>query len=109
MSDFPYFELAEHHLDLREAVPAVAENAMAPYAADVATARFPREAYDALAASGFHAPHVPETYGARAPTRRQGRPRCQGVVLLRGCQGFDNDTAMRVTVDCVRLLAKPDQ
>lgn len=64
MSDFPYFELAEHHVDLREAVRAVAENKIAPYAADVdASARFPQEAYDALVASGFHAPHVPEPYG----------------------------------------------
>ena len=64
MSDFPYFELAEHHVDLREAVRAVAENKIAPYAADVdAAARFPTEAYDALVASGFHAPHVPEAYG----------------------------------------------
>ena len=39
---------------------------LAGFSADVplirkffATDRFPREAYDALAASGFHAPHVP--------------------------------------------------
>ncbi|MER7609834.1 acyl-CoA dehydrogenase family protein [Nocardioides sp. NPDC127503] len=62
--DFPYLELADHHLDLREAVRAIAENKIAPHAAEVdAAARFPTEAYDALVASGFHAAHVPEEYG----------------------------------------------
>ncbi|MFE6645599.1 acyl-CoA dehydrogenase family protein [Nocardioides sp. NPDC057772] len=62
--DFPHLELAEHHLDLREAVSAIAANKIAPYAADVdANSRFPTEAYDALVTTGFHAPHVPETYG----------------------------------------------
>ncbi|MFJ9391814.1 acyl-CoA dehydrogenase family protein [Nocardioides sp. NPDC101246] len=62
--DFPYLELADHHLDLREAVRAVAANKIAPYAADVdSNSRFPTEAYDALVASGFHAAHVPEAYG----------------------------------------------
>ncbi|MEU4454217.1 acyl-CoA dehydrogenase family protein [Nocardioides sp. NPDC023903] len=62
--DFPYLELADHHLDLREAVRAIAANKIAPYAAEVDTAaRFPTEAYDALVASGFHAAHVPEEYG----------------------------------------------
>ncbi|HEY9252258.1 MAG TPA: acyl-CoA dehydrogenase family protein, partial [Nocardioides sp.] len=62
--DFPYLELADHHLDLREAVRAIAVNKIAPYAAEVdAAARFPTEAYDALVASGLHAAHVPEEYG----------------------------------------------
>ncbi|SDL18060.1 butyryl-CoA dehydrogenase/acyl-CoA dehydrogenase [Nocardioides sp. YR527] len=62
--DLPYLELADHHLDLREAVRAIAANKIAPYAADVdANSRFPTEAYDALVASGFHAAHVPEAYG----------------------------------------------
>ena len=43
---------------------AVAENKIAPYAAEVdRTASFPQAAYDALVASDFHAPHVPEEYG----------------------------------------------
>lgn len=78
-------------------------------AADVdATARFPREAYDALAVSGFHAPHVLDLRGegADAPTRATAMP---GSCPSPGLLGFDNDTAMRVTVDRVRLLAKPDQ
>jgi len=58
------FALSEEHQAIREAVRAVAENKIAPFAADVdAQARFPREAADALLASDFHAPHVPEQYG----------------------------------------------
>ena len=58
------FVLSEEHQAIREAVRAVAENKIAPYAAEVdAQARFPQEAADALLASDFHAPHVPEEYG----------------------------------------------
>jgi hypothetical protein len=81
----------------------------AAHAADVdATARFPREAYNALAVSGFHAPHVLDLRGegADAPTRATAMP---GSCPSPGLLGFDNDTAMMVTVDRVRLLAKPDQ
>jgi alkylation response protein AidB-like acyl-CoA dehydrogenase len=63
-TDFDLFQVPEDHEDLREAVRAVAENKIAPYAADVdRTASFPQEAYHALVASDFHAPHVPEEYG----------------------------------------------
>ncbi|EFQ82609.1 acyl-CoA dehydrogenase, C-terminal domain protein [Aeromicrobium marinum DSM 15272] len=62
MSDL--FALSEEHRAIREAVRAVAENKIAPWAAEVdEDARFPREAADALLASDFHAPHVPEEYG----------------------------------------------
>jgi alkylation response protein AidB-like acyl-CoA dehydrogenase len=58
------FMLSEEHQAIREAARAVAENKIAPFAADVdANARFPQEAADALLASDFHAPHVPEQYG----------------------------------------------
>jgi alkylation response protein AidB-like acyl-CoA dehydrogenase len=58
------FALSEEHQAIREAVRAVAENKIAPFAADVdANARFPQEAAEALLASDFHAPHVPEQYG----------------------------------------------
>jgi alkylation response protein AidB-like acyl-CoA dehydrogenase len=58
------FVLSEEHQAIREAARAVAENKIAPFAADVdANARFPQEAADALLASDFHAPHVPEQYG----------------------------------------------
>ena len=62
MSDF--FALSEEHQAIREAVRAVAEAKIAPYAAEVDEApRFPSEANAALIASDFHAPHVPEQYG----------------------------------------------
>ena len=63
-TDFDLFQLSEDHDMLREAVRAVAENKIAPHAAEVDdTATFPQTAYDALVASDFHAPHVPEEYG----------------------------------------------
>lgn len=62
MSDM--FVLSEEHQAIREAVRAVAEAKIAPYAADVDEhARWPREAAAALLAADFHAPHVPEAYG----------------------------------------------
>ena len=58
------FVLSEEHQAIREAVRAVAEAKIAPYAADVdEQARWPREAAEALLAADFHAPHVPEEYG----------------------------------------------
>lgn len=62
MSDM--FVLSEEHQAIREAVRAVAEAKIAPFAADVdENARWPREAAEALLAADFHAPHVPEQYG----------------------------------------------
>jgi alkylation response protein AidB-like acyl-CoA dehydrogenase len=63
-SDFPLYALSEEHQAIREAVRAVCDAKVAPFAADVdENARFPQEAADALLASDFHAPHVPEQYG----------------------------------------------
>ena len=63
-SDFDLFRVSEDHDAIREAVRAIAENKIAPYAAEVdRTASFPTAAHDALVASDFHAPHVPEEYG----------------------------------------------
>lgn len=62
MSDF--YALSEEHQAIREAVRAVAEAKIAPYAAEVdEDARYPHEAAKALLAADFHAPHVPEQYG----------------------------------------------
>jgi alkylation response protein AidB-like acyl-CoA dehydrogenase len=62
--NFDLFQPSEDHDMLREAVRAVAENKIAPHAAEVDdTATFPLTAYDALVASDFHAAHVPEQYG----------------------------------------------
>ncbi len=58
------YALSEEHLAIREAVRAVCDAKVAPYATDVdENARYPQEAADALQAADFHAPHVPEAYG----------------------------------------------
>ncbi len=64
MSEFPLYALSEEHQAIREAVRAVADAKIAPFAAAVdEEARYPHEAAAALLASDFHAPHVPEQYG----------------------------------------------
>ena len=63
-TDFPLYALSEEHQAIREAVRALCDAKVAPYAADVdENARYPQEAADALLAADFHAPHVPEEYG----------------------------------------------
>lgn len=61
--DFVLFATTEDHDAIREAVREVAEERIAPYAA-MADEReeFPKASYDALVASDFHAPHVPQEY-----------------------------------------------
>ena len=69
-SDFPLYALSEEHQAIREAVRAVCDAKVAPYAADVdENARYPQEAADALLAADFHAPHVPG--GVRRRRRRR--------------------------------------
>src|SRR3712207_3267844 len=61
---FDLYRLPDEHLMVREAVRELAAKEIAPHAADVdERSRFPQEAYDALRALGFHAPHVPEEHG----------------------------------------------
>ncbi|WP_397518952.1 acyl-CoA dehydrogenase family protein, partial [Rhodococcus pyridinivorans] len=61
--DFDLFKLSEEHDALREAIRALAEKEIAPYAKDVdENSRFPQEALDALNKSGFNAIHVPEQF-----------------------------------------------
>ncbi|MFI5759066.1 acyl-CoA dehydrogenase family protein [Streptomyces sp. NPDC051569] len=63
-ADFDLYRPSEEHDMLREAVRALAEAKIAPFAAAVdEEARFPQEALDALVASDLHAVHVPEEYG----------------------------------------------
>jgi len=60
---YPLFAASEDHEVLRGAVRAVAEDKIAPYAAQVdEESRYPQEAHDALVASDFFAPHVPAEY-----------------------------------------------
>ncbi|MGN6253282.1 MAG: acyl-CoA dehydrogenase family protein [Marmoricola sp.] len=64
MSDFPVYALTDEHQAIREAVRALCDAKVAPYAAEVdEEARYPHEAAEALLAADFHAPHVPEEYG----------------------------------------------
>src|SRR5258706_15064453 len=63
-SDFTAFALSEEHEALRESVRQLAEDKMAPYAAEVdQQARLPQEAQDALVKADLHAVHIPEAYG----------------------------------------------
>ncbi|RCW46140.1 hypothetical protein DFQ14_102442 [Halopolyspora algeriensis] len=63
---FETYQLTDEHNALREAVRAMAEKEIAPYAAECdEQERFPREALDALVKSGFAAVHVPEDYGGQ--------------------------------------------
>src|SRR6201996_8340145 len=58
------FELSEEHQALREAVRALADDKIAPRAAEVdRTAEFPWDVYDSLVKADFHAVHIPESYG----------------------------------------------
>jgi alkylation response protein AidB-like acyl-CoA dehydrogenase len=62
--DFGIYQLGAEHEALREAVRALAEKEIAPYAAEVdEQERFPHEALAALVRSNFHAVHVPQAYG----------------------------------------------
>ena len=62
-NDFDLFRTNEFHEELRAAVQEVVKDKIAPYAAAVdEEARYPQEAHDALVASDFFAPHVPEEY-----------------------------------------------
>ena len=61
------FSLPSEYQALRESVRALAESKIAPAARDVdESARYPREAADALQSAGLAAAHVPEEFGARA-------------------------------------------
>ncbi|MEU5374381.1 acyl-CoA dehydrogenase family protein [Streptomyces sp. NPDC048231] len=63
-AEFDLYRPSEEHSMLREAIRALAEAKIAPYAAAVdEEARFPQEALDALVANDLHAVHVPEEYG----------------------------------------------
>lgn len=60
---FDLFRTTEDHEDLRAAVRDLVADKVTPYAAEVdESATYPQAAHDALVASDFHAPHVPEAY-----------------------------------------------
>ncbi len=58
------FALSDEHQALREAVRALADDKIAPRAAEIdRTAEFPWDVYDSLVKADFHAVHIPEAYG----------------------------------------------
>jgi alkylation response protein AidB-like acyl-CoA dehydrogenase len=62
--DYPAFALSEEHEALRAAVRELAEDKIAPRAADIdRTAEFPWDVHEALVKADFHAVHIPEAYG----------------------------------------------
>jgi alkylation response protein AidB-like acyl-CoA dehydrogenase len=62
--DCPSFALSEEHEALRAAVRELAEDKIAPRAAEVdRTSEFPQDAYEALVKADLHAVHIPVEYG----------------------------------------------
>jgi alkylation response protein AidB-like acyl-CoA dehydrogenase len=61
--DFIAYALSEEHEALRESVRQLADDKIAPYAAEVdQQSRYPQEAHDALVKADLHAVHIPEAY-----------------------------------------------
>jgi alkylation response protein AidB-like acyl-CoA dehydrogenase len=62
--DFDGYRLTDEQVMLRQAVRQLADDKIAPRAAEVdETSEFPWDVYDALVRAGFHAVHIPEEYG----------------------------------------------
>src|SRR5215467_14088115 len=62
--DFPAFALSEEHEALREAVRALADDKIAPRAAEIdESGEFPWDVHEALAKAELTAVHIPEAYG----------------------------------------------
>ena len=62
--DYPAFALSEEHEALRESVRALADDKIAPRAAEVdRTSEFPWDVYEALVKADLQAVHIPEAYG----------------------------------------------
>src|SRR6185437_13354744 len=62
--NFETYRLAEEHVMLRQAVRELAEDKIAPRAAEIdQTSQFPYDVLEALTRAGFHATHIPEEYG----------------------------------------------
>ena len=62
--DFTAYALSPEHDALRESVRQLADDKIAPYAAQVdQRSEFPQEAHDALVKADLHAVHIPEAYG----------------------------------------------
>ena len=63
-SDFDRYQLSDEQRMLRAAVRELAEDKIAPRAAEIdETGEFPFDVLEALVRAGFHAVHIPEAYG----------------------------------------------
>src|SRR5882757_8481410 len=63
-SSFDRYQLSDEHIALRAAVRQLAEEKIAPRAAEIdEQAQFPHDVYDQLVRAGFHAVHIPQQYG----------------------------------------------
>ncbi|HEY8300798.1 MAG TPA: acyl-CoA dehydrogenase [Jatrophihabitans sp.] len=61
---FDQYQLSEEQRMLRQAVRELAEDKIAPRAAQIdESAQFPHDVLEALVRAGFHAVHIPEEYG----------------------------------------------
>ena len=57
------YALPEEYVELQQAVRSLAQDKIAPRAAEIdAAGEFPWDVYEALVASGFHAVHIPEEF-----------------------------------------------
>ena len=64
--NFDLFRISEEHEALREMVRSLADDKIAPRAAEIdETSEFPYDVYEALKAADLHAIHVPEEYGGQ--------------------------------------------
>ena len=64
MTSFPLYAPSEEHQLLRETVRSLAEEKIAPRAAEIdETEEFPWDVYKDLVAAELHAVHIPEAYG----------------------------------------------
>ena len=63
-ASFDTYRLAEEHVMLRDSVRQLAEDKIAPRAAEIdETGEFPWDVYEALRKADLHAVHIPEDYG----------------------------------------------
>jgi alkylation response protein AidB-like acyl-CoA dehydrogenase len=64
VTDFDLYELPDEYHALRSTIREIAEERIAPNAAEAdETSQFPEASYEALRQTDFHAPHIPEQYG----------------------------------------------
>src|ERR1700729_3526418 len=79
------FALSEEHEALREAVRALADDKIAPRAADIdRAAEFPWDVYEALVKADFHAVHIPEAYGGAGGAALAAAVGLEGGARARG-------------------------